>query len=103
MSNFAIIKVGARQYKVSKGDVITVDLLEQKAGDKIVFDQVLLSSLDKNIVVGTPLVDKAKVEGKVIAEIKGDKVKISKFKAKSRYRKHHGHRAKLTKIEITKI
>ena len=102
MSDFSVVKIGNKQYKVSKGDVIQVDLLDKDKG-KIEIKEVLLVSKASKVQVGDPFVQNVSVEAKVLGEVKGAKVKIRKYKAKSRYRKSKGHRAKFTSIEITKV
>lgn len=105
---FAVIKTGGKQYRVSEGDTITVELVggkatEYKDGDTVTFDQVLLVDDGKKATVGTPLVDGASVEAKFVDRFKGKKVRIQKFKAKSNYAKVTGHRQNYDKVEITKI
>ena len=103
---FAIIETGAKQYKVQVGDKIKIERLtdkEFKEGDKIVFDSVILLDDGKKTELGEPTLKGKKVEAKFIEEIKGDKIRIQKFKSKSNYSKILGHRQKLFKVEITKI
>ena len=102
MMQFAVIKTGGKQYKVSEGDVLSVEKLEHKE-DKILFDQVLLIAKDEDIKVGKPLVSGAKVEAKVIDEGKGKKKMVFRYKNKTRRRKKKGHRQLYTKVQITKI
>ncbi len=99
---FAVIKTGGKQYKVQEGDVLSVEKLEHK-GDKIVFDQVLLTANDSDVKVGKPMVSGAKVEAKVLEDGKGDKKMVFRYKAKTRRRKKKGHRQPYTKVQITKI
>ncbi len=99
---YAVIKTGGKQYKVSEGDVIEVDRLALEKDGKVVFDEVLLSVSDSGVKIGKPFLTD-KVEGKVLDQIKGDKVRVSKFKAKARYRRVTGFRASLTQVEIEKI
>ena len=101
--NYAVIKSGGKQYKVSEGDTIEVDNLDIKDGEKVVFDRVLLKVNENGVKVGTPTVKGEKVEGKLIKAVKGDKVRVSKFKAKVRYRKVNGFRASLSQVLIEKI
>lgn len=98
---WAIIKTGGKQYKVSEGQKIVVEKLETKDG-KVTFDQVLLLGGDRN-TIGTPLVEKAKVSGKVLENFKEKKIRVVKFKSKSRYTRTSGHRQSKTKILIEKI
>jgi|SRR3989344_1259614 len=102
MMQFAVIKTGGKQYKVSEGDVLSVEKLEHKE-DKILFDQVLLIAKDEDVKVGKPLVSGAKVEAKVIDEGKGKKKMVFRYKNKTRRRKKKGHRQLYTKVQITKI
>jgi large subunit ribosomal protein L21 len=99
---YAVIKTGGKQYKVSEGDVIEIDKIVASDG-KVVFDQVLLLSTDTGVKIGKPTVDGASVEGKSLGDFRGDKIRVSKFKSKVRYRRVTGFRAELSKIQIEKI
>ena len=99
----AVIKTGGKQYKVAKGDVIDVEKIEGDKDKKINFKEVLFVGDEKEVSVGTPTVKSAKVEGKIIEQMKSKKVTTIKHKAKKRYMKKMGHRQMLTKVEITKI
>lgn len=99
---FAIIKTGGKQYKVSEGDIIKVEKIEAKSGDKIEFDQVLMVAGD-DVKVGSPVVEGAKVQAEVLDQKKDKKVVIFKFKAKKNYRKKKGHRQPYTLVKIEKI
>ena len=100
---YAIIKTGGKQYKVSEGDVITVEKLAANEGDAVVFDNVLTVVNDGDVKVGKPVVEGAKVTGKVEAQGKDKKILVFKYKAKSNYRKRQGHRQPFTKVVIEKI
>ena len=105
MVNYAVVKTGGKQYLVKEGMTITVDQLnnEGKAGTKIELETMLkFDEEGKTLELGKPLL-KEKVTAEVIGNVKGDKIRIAKFKAKSRYRKVRGFRAKLTKLKIIKI
>lgn len=96
----AIIKTGGKQYLVSEGSIIFVEKLDVNEGDKVVFDEVLM--LDSK--VGNPYIDKAKVEGVVLKQGKGKKIRVFKYSQKDRSnRRTHGHRQPYTKVEIKKI
>ena len=99
---YAIIATGGKQYKVSEGDVILVEKLDVEAGNDVTFDQVLAVGGDK-LVVGSPLVDKATVTGKVLDQTKGKKVIVYRYKRKSGYHKKNGHRQAYTKVKIDSI
>ena len=100
---YAIIEACGKQYKVSKGDVVFFEKLDDEEGKKVKFDKVILISDDKKIEVGTPYVKGAAVEGKVVAHGKGKKIIVFKYKAKKNYRRKQGHRQPYTKVEITSI
>ncbi len=100
---YAIIEACGKQYKVSKGDVVFFEKLDDEEGKKVKFDKVILISDDKKIEVGTPYVKGAAVEGKVVAHGKGKKIIVFKYKAKKNYRRKQGHRQPYTKVEITAI
>lgn len=98
--DFAVIETGGKQYIVSAGDVLDVELLgEHTEGDAVEFDQVLMAG-DK---VGTPLVSGAKVKAKFIGLQKGKKISILRYKAKSNRNRKQGHRQKYSRVEITSV
>jgi large subunit ribosomal protein L21 len=99
---FAVVKIGSSQYKVSPGQEILVDF-QGKDSSKIELNQVLLLSDEGKTIVGKPFIEKAIVSAEVLGHPKGEKIRVGKFKAKSRYRKFRGFRASLTKIKITHI
>ena len=99
---YAVIKTGGKQYRVQQGDVIYVEKLEAQAGDAVNFD-VLMLGKDEGAVIGAPVVAGAKVEGKVLDQVKSAKVVVFKYKAKKNSRKKQGHRQPYTKVEITAI
>ena len=99
---YAIIETGGKQYRVEEGDIIFIEKLDQEAGEKVVFDKVLVMGEGADIQVGTPYLE-ANVYGEVIENGRGKKVIIYKYKAKKDYRKKQGHRQPFTKVEITGI
>ena len=99
---YAVIVSGGKQYRVSQGDVIYVEKLDQEVDSKVSFDVLMLGS-DEGVEVGTPILAGAKVEGKVLAQVKSRKIVVYKYKAKKNERKKQGHRQPYTKIEITAI
>jgi large subunit ribosomal protein L21 len=102
---FAILETGGKQYKVSEGDILEVELLPAELVKKnsASLSTVLLLQGDKDLLIGDPYVKHAKVKAKVLEEIKGEKIRIFKMKPKKGYRKAQGHRQKLHKIQIEKI
>jgi large subunit ribosomal protein L21 len=100
---YAVIRAGGSQYLVREGDEIEVMRLGKPEGEKLVFDQVLLVKDGDEVKVGGPTVEGAKVEAKVEKHLRGDKIRVATYKAKSRYRRVKGHRDELTKVKIEKI
>ena len=99
----AIIVTGGKQYTVSEGDVLYIEKLNAEAEATVSFDQVLAVVDGENTKIGTPVVEGASVEAKVVKNGKGKKIHVFKYKAKKGEKKHIGHRQPYTKVEITKI
>ena len=100
---YAVIEACGKQYKVTKGDVVFFEKLDEEEGKKVTFDNVVLLSDDGKVEVGAPYVKGVKVEGKVISHGKAKKIIVFKYKAKKNYRRKQGHRQPFTKVEITSI
>ena len=101
---YAIIQTGGKQYRVSEGDVLEVDRLKAEKNGKVVFNEVLLLvSEDNKAKFGKPFVSGESVEATLVENTRGEKIRVSKFKSKVRYRKVTGFRADLSKIKIEKI
>ncbi len=101
--SYAIIQIAGKQYKVSEGDKVTVARLDAEAGKTIKVTDVLLASDGKKVAIGTPLVAGAEVTIKVTEHNRAPKIRVAKFKSKSKYRKVQGHKQPQTVIEVTKI
>ncbi len=99
---FAVIKAGARQYKVSKGDLLTVDYQVGKVGESLVFDHVLMLGGEKT-VVGAPVIQGAKVQATVKEHTRGPRCVIFKYKRRKNYKKTRSHRQPQTVVEISEI
>ena len=99
----AVIATGGKQYLVKEGDIIRVEKLDQEKGNEVEFDQVLMVDKDGEHIIGRPLVEKAKVVGKVLNQDKAKKIIVFKYKSKKKYRKKTGHRQPYTEILIEKI
>ncbi len=100
---YAVIISGNRQYKVSEGDIIEVDQLAGKVEDTHTFAQVLLYVDGDKSQFGTPLLSHVPVTGSIVSHKKGKKIRVAKFKAKSRYRRVQGFRPAVTLVKITSI
>lgn len=100
--DWAVVKIGGKQFKVSQGDTIEVEKLSNTE-KKVKFEEVLLASLGGKVKVGTPTVKGARVTAIVLENKKGKKIRVSKFKAKSRYRRTAGFRPHLSLLKIEKI
>lgn len=100
---YAIVDIAGQQFKVEKGQEVFVHRLEGEIGTGIEFDKVLLLEDKGKINVGTPVVEGAKVNAKIVSHLKADKVIIFKKKRRKGYQKTNGHRQYLSKIKIEKI
>lgn len=105
MSKFAIIETGGKQYRVSEGDVINIEKLSEdfNQGDKIVFENVLMTDDGSSAQIGTPFLDGASVSAELIDQGRAKKVTVIRYKAKSRYFKKKGHRQPFMTVRITKL
>jgi large subunit ribosomal protein L21 len=100
---YAVIKTGGKQYKVSEGDILEVERLKGEKDQKVTFDNVLLLVSDSTVKLGKPFIQGEKVEGKLLENIRGEKVRVSKFKSKVRFRRTTGFRASISKVLVEKI
>ncbi|NLJ78635.1 MAG: 50S ribosomal protein L21 [Tissierellia bacterium] len=100
---YAVIETGGKQYRVEEGDVVFVEKLAAKEGDKVDLSKVLLVSSGDNLSVGKPYVEDAKVEATVLEQGKARKIVIFRYKPKKNYKRKQGHRQPYTKLKIEKI
>lgn len=101
---FAIVEITGHQYKVAKGDVISVEKLkDNKVGDKVVTDKVLLVSEGENTQIGEPYVKGASVAFEIKESGRGEKIRVFKKKAKKRYVRTQGHRQDFMSLEIKEV
>lgn len=100
---FAVIKTGGKQYVVKEGDVLSIEKLEVEAGQKIIFEDVLLVETDGKTIIGTPIVAESVVVAEVLKNFKDEKVLVFKKKRRKQYRRTRGHRQQLTEVKIIKI
>lgn len=103
MSKYAILKLSGKQYRVQEGDEFIVDKLDASEGDKIKINEVLLLKNDNKTQLGAPLVDKAVVELEITTQQRSKKLRVAKFKAKSRYRRVFGHRQHQSVVKVLSI
>ena len=104
MSKYAIIKTGSKQYQVSSGDVIDVELLQGEKGTKIEFKDILFLFNGKETKIGSPLVSGVSVQGEIIDQVRGPKVIAYKYKKRKRStRRKVGHRQNYTRVKITEV
>ena len=100
---YAIIETGGKQYKVQAGDVVFIEKLDVQADETVTFEEVLFVGEGADAKFGTPVVEGAKVEAKVLKNGKGKKLNIITYKPKKGSSRRMGHRQPYTKVEITKI
>lgn len=100
---YAIVKTGGKQYKVAEGNVVEFENLKETAGKQLVLDAVLLFVNEDSVQVGRPTLSNVTILAKVLEQIRGEKIRVAKFKAKARYRKVYGHRQNLTRVQIETI
>jgi large subunit ribosomal protein L21 len=100
---YAIVDIAGQQFKVRKGQQVFVHRLEGEEGSSISFEKVMLIDNEGQITVGAPLVNGAKVDAKIVAHLKGDKVTVFKKKRRKGFQKSNGHRQYLSKVLIENI
>ena len=100
---YAVVKTGGKQYRVSKGDKLRVELLDAAAGQDVTLDQVLMIGSGDDVTVGAPLISNASVSARVLEQGRDKKVNIVKFRRRKHHRKQMGHRQSYTELEITDI
>ena len=100
---YAIIATGGKQYRVKKGDVIDIELLNRQKDGKIKFSDIVFFHDGKTGFVGLPTLEKFSVTGEILGEIKGPKVIAYKYKKRKNYRRKVGHRQKYQRVKITEI
>ncbi len=100
---YAVIETGGKQHKVEKGMVLSIDLLKEDVGKKIVFDNVLLFVDGDKVEVGQPYLANVKVTAEIKDIVKSDKITVLRFRRRKHSMRKQGHRAKHTQIEIKNI
>lgn len=100
---YAVIKTGGKQYRVSSGEQLRIELLPAEVGAAVSFDEVLMIAEGDQVRVGAPFVSGAKVQATVMAHGRGDKVKIYKLRRRKHFQKSQGHRQSYTEVRIDDI
>jgi large subunit ribosomal protein L21 len=100
---YAVIETGGKQYKVQPGEEVQVERLPAAVGETIALDRVLLVGDGDSVEIGRPTVAGARVLAEVVAQEKGPKIIVFRYKRKVRYRRKTGHRQLLTRLRIKEI
>lgn len=100
---YAIVESGGKQYRVTEGQTLDLELLHAPEGETIELDRVLLLEQDGAVALGRPYVEGARVLAEVVGEVKGDKLIVFKYKPKVRYRRKTGHRQHYTRVQVKTI
>ncbi|QJC31863.1 50S ribosomal protein L21 [Enterobacteriaceae endosymbiont of Donacia tomentosa] len=100
---YAIFSNGGKQYKVSKGDIIQLEKIIGKIGEKIEFQDVLMIKNNEKLNIGNPIIMGARITAKLLFHGKLRKIKIIKFHRRKHFRKKQGHRQYFTNVKIIKI
>jgi large subunit ribosomal protein L21 len=99
----AVIATGGKQYRVTPGQVISVEKLPGQPGEAVAFTSIVLVNRDGDVITAAERLRAAKVSGEVVAQGRNKKVAVVKFKRRKNYRRHRGHRQAATKVRITTI
>jgi large subunit ribosomal protein L21 len=97
------VKSGARQYRANVGDTVRVEKLSVEPGEQIELNEVLLVVDDEEVKIGQPTVEGATVLATVVAQEKGPKITVFKYRPRKRYQRHAGHRQRYTRLRVDEI
>ena len=100
---YAIVETGGKQYRVEPGAVVALERIPGEVGSQVELDRVLLVSDGTTVKVGKPTLSGAKVISQIVAQTRGDKIDVFKFKKRKKYRRKTGHRQELTEVRIGEI
>ena len=100
---YAVVKTGGKQYRVSAGEKLKVEQIPADVGAQVTLDQVLMVGEGESVRVGTPTVAGVSVTATIVAQGRGEKVKIFKMRRRKHYQKHQGHRQNYTELRIDAI
>jgi len=100
---YAVIRSGGKQYRVNRGESLRVEKLPGEVGSSITLDDVLMIGGDDDVKIGTPTVDGAQITGTIVAQGRGQKIRVFKMKRRKGYRRTQGHRQDYTEIRVDEI
>jgi large subunit ribosomal protein L21 len=100
---YAVIQTGGKQYRVSQGDLVTIEKIEGTAGDRVEIDSVLMVGEGTQVTIGQPRLPQARVVGTIVRQERGPKILIYKHKRRKGYQKKQGHRQWQTLLRVTDI
>ena len=100
---YAVIQTGGKQYRVKSGEQVKVELLSAEVGATVSFDRVLMLGEGEGVKVGAPFVAGAAVKATVVAQGRGEKVRIFKLRRRKHFAKTQGHRQGFTEVRIDEI
>jgi large subunit ribosomal protein L21 len=100
---YAVIRSGGKQYRVSQGGSLRVEKLPGEIGSSVTLDEVLMIGGDGDVKIGTPRVDGAQITGTIVAQGRGQKIRVFKMKRRKGYRRAQGHRQDYTEIRVDEI
>jgi len=100
---YAVIQTGGKQYRVKSGEQLRVELLPAEVGATVSFDRVLMLGEGEGVKVGAPFVSGAAVKATVVAQGRGEKIRIFKMRRRKHYAKTQGHRQGFTEVRIDEI
>ena len=100
---YAVVRSGGKQYRVNQGGSLRVEKLPGEVGSSVTLDDVLLIGGDGDVKIGTPKVDGAQITGTILAQGRGQKIRVFKMKRRKGYRRKYGHRQDYTEIRVDQI
>lgn len=103
MTDYAIVRTGGKQYRVRPGDTVSIEKLSGEIGDSVNFDEILMTSVDDKVTIGTPLVENATVSAEITDQARAKKVISLRYKNKTRQRTKRGHRQRYTDVLVQDI
>ncbi|VFP78538.1 50S ribosomal protein L21 [Candidatus Erwinia haradaeae] len=100
---YAVFKSGGKQYRVREGQTVRLEKFDLAAGERIIFNQVLMIVNGIDVSIGSPVIRGSLIHAEIISHGRGKKIKIIKFRARKHYHKQQGHRQSFTDVKITRI